>query len=93
MNKQEFIASVSLNGNMSKKDATVAIEAVFEVITETLAKNESVQLVNFGTFSVKDRAERTGRNPSNGEPMQILAKQVPAFKSGKGLKSSVKGLE
>ena len=93
MNKQEFITAVSIQGDISKKDATLAIETVFEIITKVLAQNESVQLVNFGTFSVKDRAQRTGRNPATQEPMQIPAKRVPALKYGKNLKSSVKGLE
>ena len=75
---------------MSKKDATQAIETVFGVIEETLANGGKVQLVGFGTFSVKDRAERTGRNPQTQEPITIPATKVPAFKAGKGLKELVK---
>ena len=75
---------------MSKKDATQAIETVFGVIEETLANGDKVQLVGFGTFSVKDRAERTGRNPQTQEPITIPATKVPAFKAGKGLKDIVK---
>ena len=75
---------------MSKKDATQAIETVFEVIQETLARKEKVQLVGFGTFSVKDRAERTGRNPQTQEHITIPACSVPAFKAGKLLKDLVK---
>ena len=77
---------------MTKKNATQAIETVFEVIEEALANGDKVALVGFGTFSVKDRAERTGRNPQNQEPIQIPACKAPVFKAGKGLKDKVKGL-
>jgi DNA-binding protein HU-beta len=91
MNKQSMIDAVALNGEMSKKDAEIAIMAVFEVITETLSRKEEVQLINFGTFSVKERNSRVGRNPKTQEVIQILACSVPHFKAGKGLKSAVSG--
>jgi DNA-binding protein HU-beta len=90
LNKQELISGISINGEMTKKDATIALEAVLEVITEALSRNEKVQLIDFGTFSVKERAERTGRNPQNGDVIQIPACSVPHFKAGKGLKNLVK---
>ena len=92
MNKQEFVTAVSILGEMTKKDSEKAIVAVFEVITETLAKKEKVSIVDFGTFSVKERAERTGRNPSTKETIIIPAKDAPHFKAGKGLKNIIKGI-
>lgn len=92
MNKQQLVDGVALKGEMTKKDSEKAIVAVFEAITEALARDEKVQLVGFGTFSVKDRAARIGHNPQSGESINILACQVPHFKAGKQLKSSVKGV-
>ena len=92
MNKQQLIDGVALKGEMTKKDSEKAVVAVFEAITEALAQNEKVQLVGFGTFSVKDRAARVGRNPQSGESINILACQVPHFKAGKQLKEVVKGI-
>lgn len=66
------------------------MDALFETITATLAKEEKIQLVGFGTFEVRDRAARTGRNPQTGEEIQIAASKVPAFKAGKELKDAVK---
>lgn len=66
------------------------MDALFETITATLAKDEKIQLVGFGTFEVRDRAARTGRNPQTGEEIQIAASKVPAFKAGKELKEAVK---
>lgn len=77
---------------MSKKDAEHAIVTVFDVIETALEKKEKVQLVGFGTFSVKERAERVGRNPSTKEAMTIPATEVPHFKAGKSLKDKVKGI-
>jgi len=90
MNKQELIATVALKCEMSKKSSDVAVTAVFEVIEDALAKGEKVQLVNFGTFEVKDRAERQGKNPKTQESITIPAKKAPAFKAGKGLKNKIK---
>ena len=90
MNKFELIAAVAIKGEMSKKDSEKVVTAVFEVIEETLAQGEKVSLVNFGTFEVKDRAERQGRNPKTQEPITIPATKAPAFKAGKGLKDKIK---
>lgn len=90
MNKQEMINAVALKGEMSKKDALKAIETVFGVIEEALGKNEKVSLIGFGTFEVRDRAERVGRNPATKELMTIPATRTPGFKAGKNLKDAVK---
>lgn len=74
---------------MPKKDAEKAVNAVFASIEEALAKGDKVQLVGFGTFEVRERAARTGRNPQTGEEIQIAASRVPAFRAGKALKDSV----
>jgi len=92
MNKQGLINEVAQKTGISKKDATVAVTATFDVIEEALGRKEDVSLVNFGTFSVKDRAQRTGINPQTKEPMIIPACQTPHFKAGKKLKETVKGL-
>ncbi len=89
MNKSELVSAVAANG-LSKKDAEVAVNAVFGAISDALAKGDSVQLIGFGTFSVKERAAREGRNPRTGETVKIAASKVPAFKAGKGLKDKVK---
>ena len=90
MNKTELIAAVVEKTGSTRKDAEKAVAAVFEAITETLAKGEKVSLVGFGNFEVKARAERTGKNPATGETMTIAASKVPAFKAGKALKDAVK---
>lgn len=74
---------------MSKKDAEKAVNAVFASVGDALANGEKVQLVGFGTFEVRERAARTGRNPQTGEEIQIAASRVPAFRAGKALKDSV----
>ena len=89
MNKAELVSAVAEKADMSKKDAEKAVKAVFEVIEESLAQSEKVQLVGFGTFEVKDRAERTGRNPQTKEAIVIPAAKVPGFKAGKALKDAV----
>lgn len=89
MNKAELVSAVAEKADMSKKDAEKAVKAVFEVIEEALAQNEKVQLVGFGTFEVKERAERTGRNPQTKEAIVIPAARVPGFKAGKALKDAV----
>ncbi|KRK23857.1 transcriptional regulator [Lactobacillus delbrueckii subsp. delbrueckii DSM 20074 = JCM 1012] len=75
---------------MTKKDVSEAVDAVFEAIQEDLAKGEKVQLIGFGTFEVRDRAARKGRNPQTGAEIEIPASKVPAFKPGKALKDAVK---
>ncbi|AOT56154.1 HU family DNA-binding protein [Weissella soli] len=88
-NKQDLINKVAEAG-FSKKDATTAVDATFTAISDLLAKGEKVQLIGFGTFEVRTRAARTGRNPQTGEEIKIAASQIPAFKPGKGLKDAVK---
>lgn len=89
MNKAELVSAVAEKADMSKKDAEKAVKAVFDVIEQSLAQSEKVQLVGFGTFEVKDRAERTGRNPQTKETILIPAAKVPGFKAGKALKDAV----
>lgn len=89
MNKVEFIAQVSTKANITKKDATVAVNAVLETITETLAKGESVAFVGFGSFNVKDRAARTATIPGTTKKVQVAASKAVSFKPGSELKTSV----
>lgn len=89
MNKSELIAEVATKAEITKKDADAAVTAVIDVITESLKQGEKVQLVGFGTFEVRDRAAREGKNPATGETIQIEATKVPAFKAGKALKDAV----
>jgi len=89
MNKGELIESVAGSAGMSRADATKAVDAVLESVTKTLAGGGGVSLVGFGTFSVKARAARMGRNPRTGEAIQIKASNVPGFKAGKALKEAV----
>ncbi|EJR72783.1 HU family DNA-binding protein [Bacillus cereus] len=90
MNKTELIKHVAENTELTQKDASAATQAVLDTITEALMNGEKVQLIGFGTFEVRERAARTGRNPQTGEEMQIAASKVPAFKAGKELKAAVK---
>jgi len=90
MNKTELVDAVATKAELSKQDAKKAVEALFETISNTLAKEEKIQLIGFGTFEVRERATRTGRNPQTGEEMTIPASKVPAFKPGKELKAAVK---
>ena len=89
MNKTELIAAVAERAELSKKDAEAAITATVDVITEALRQEEKVQLVGFGSFEVKKRAERMGRNPQTKEPIPIPAYKAPVFKAGKALKDAV----
>ncbi|VAX13210.1 DNA-binding protein HU-beta [hydrothermal vent metagenome] len=89
VNKAELIDAVAENADISKAAAARAVDTVLESITATLKKGEQVALIGFGTFSVKDRAARTGRNPRTGEPLEIPAAKVPSFKAGKALKDAV----
>jgi DNA-binding protein HU-beta len=90
MNKQDLISLVAEKADLSKKDSEAAVTAVIDGITDTLAKGDKVQLVGFGTFEVRHRQAREGRNPSTGEAIKIAAQKVPAFKAGKALKDQVK---
>ena len=89
MNKTELISAVAAKAEMTKKDAEKAVNAVISSIQGALAKKDKVQLVGFGTFEVRQRAARTGRNPQTGKEIKIAATKVPAFKPGKSLKDSV----
>ena len=89
MNKAELIAAVAEKTGMSKKDTEAVIAATLNTITEALAEEEKVQLVGFGSFEVKKRAERTGRNPKTKETIMIPASKVPTFKAGKAFKDAV----
>ena len=90
MNKAELINAVAATAEVSKKDAEAVITAAVETITAALKEGEKVQLVGFGSFEVKHRAERTGLNPRTKEPVTIAASKVPTFKAGKALKDAIK---
>ena len=92
MNKSELIASIAEKSELTKKDAESALNAFLKTIEETLIKEEKVQLVGFGTFEVRDRKAREGRNPRDPEQViQIPASKAPVFKAGKSLKEAVNG--
>lgn len=91
MNKTELVAMVAEKASMSKKDAGVAVDSTLRVIVDAMAKGDKIQLVGFGTFETKHRAERTSKNPRTGEAVQIPAVTVPFFKAGKSLKEAVNG--
>jgi DNA-binding protein HU-beta len=89
MNKAELIDKVAEIADLNKASATRAVEAVFDSISAALRTGATVNLVGFGSFSVSDRAARTGRNPRTGETINIPASKNPKFKAGKGLKDAV----
>jgi len=89
VNKSELIDAVAAATDLPKASAERALGAVLDSVTDALVKGDQVVLVGFGTFSVKDRAARTGRNPKTGEEIQIAAAKVPSFKAGKALKDAV----
>ncbi|MGM0520684.1 MAG: HU family DNA-binding protein [Pseudomonadota bacterium] len=89
MNKSELIEAIAASADIPKAAATRALDAMVESVTDSLKKGESVSLVGFGTFSIKERAARTGRNPQTGQPIEIKAAKVPSFKAGKALKDAV----
>ena len=89
MNKTELIAVMAEKANLSKKDAEAALNAFVCAVEGALAKGDKVQLVGFGTFGVKTRAARTGRNPQTGAEMKIAAAKVPAFKAGSAFKELI----
>ena len=91
MNKMELVTRVAEIAEITKIDADKAISATFAAIEEALAAGDKVQLVGFGTFEVRDRAARSGRNPKTGDPIKIPETKVPAFKPGKALKEKVTG--
>ena len=89
MNKAELINAVAAAADVSKKDAEAVIVATVDAITQALSEGERVQLVGFGSFEVKKREERVGRNPKTNEEIKIPASKVPAFKAGKALKDTI----
>ena len=89
MNKSELIDAIATSADISKATAGKALDAVIDSVTGALKARVDVVLVAFGTFSVKDRAERTGRNPQTGKAIKIEAAKVPGFKAGKALKDAV----
>jgi DNA-binding protein HU-beta len=89
MTKTELIDQVAEKSGLTKKDSGKAVDAIFSVMTETLSKGDKVQLVGFGSFDVKERSARTGRNPQTGATIEIKARKVPVFKPGKALKEAV----
>ncbi len=89
MNKTELIASVAQKAELTKKDAEKAVKALFETVSAELAQGGKVQVIGFGTFEVRARQAREGRNPQNGQTIKIAASKSPAFKAGKQLKELV----
>lgn len=89
MTKADLIAAIADKGDYSKKDAEKALATVVETITDSLKKGEKISLVGFGTFEVRERAEKTAINPRTKEKIVVPAKKVPAFKAGKALKDVV----
>lgn len=91
MNKSELIKHIASTASLTQAQATAALNAFESGVTKALAAGDDVALIGFGTFSVKERAARTGRNPKTGEEIQIAAAKAPTFKAGKGLKDAVNG--
>lgn len=89
MNKTELVSSIAAKSKLSKKDSEAALNAFISTVQETLKADEKVVLVGFGTFEVRERAERKGRNPQTKEEIIIPASKAPVFKAGKGLKDIV----
>lgn len=89
MNKSELINAIAEQANLSKTDAGRSLDALVKTIETTLKAGDSISLVGFGSFEVKARSARTGRNPQTGQEISIAAANVPAFKPGKGLKDAV----
>ena len=90
MNKSDLINQVSEASELGKKEATKAVDAVFEAISTALQNGEKVQLVGFGNFEIRERSARKGRNPQTGDEIEIPASKIPAFKPGKALKDGIK---
>lgn len=89
MNKSDLVSAIAESADISKQSANNALNAFMDTVSATLAKGDDVTLVGFGTFSVKSRPARTGRNPQTGEELQIAASKAPNFKAGKSLKDQV----
>jgi DNA-binding protein HU-beta len=91
MNKSELINAIAEQGNLSKADAGRGLAALIKTIETTLKAGDAITLIGFGTFDVKERSERTGRNPQTGQEITIAAAKIPSFKPGKALKDAVNG--
>ncbi|MGJ7904081.1 HU family DNA-binding protein [Lysobacter sp. 1R34A] len=89
MNKADLVGAVAETAELSKTDATAAVDALIDVVTKALKQGDTVTLVGFGTFQVRARAARQGRNPKTGETIKIAASKNPSFKAGKALKDAV----
>jgi|TARA_Y100001963_G_scaffold146812_1_gene222288 DNA-binding protein HU-beta len=89
VNKSQLVDKIAEGAEISKAAAGRALDSFIEAVTDALKKGDSVQLVGFGTFAVRERSARTGRNPQTGQTIQIAAAKVPSFKAGKALKDSV----
>lgn len=91
MNKSQLVDKIAADANISKAAAGRALDAIISSVTDSLKGGDDVALVGFGTFTVRERAARTGRNPQTGKEIKIAAAKVPAFRAGKGLKDAVNG--
>ncbi|MGI6562161.1 MAG: HU family DNA-binding protein [Clostridia bacterium] len=89
MNKADLVRAISTKSGLSRKDSEAALNAFVDAVQEALTNNEKIVLVNFGTFEVRARAERMGRNPQTKEPIRIAASKTPVFKPGKGFKDKI----
>jgi len=89
VNKTELVANVAETAGLTKKDAEKAVNALFTTVQQALIEGDKIQIIGFGTFEVKERAARTGRNPRTGEDIKIPASKNPVFKAGKALKDAV----
>ena len=89
MNKNELISAVAEKADLTKAQAGEAVDALFEIVSDTLKSGDEVRIIGFGNFSVTERAATEGRNPRTGETIQIPASKTPKFKAGKGLKDAV----
>ena len=90
MNKADMVSRVASRASLSKAEAAAAVDGVFDAIQDALARGDSIALTGFGTFSVKSRPVRTGRNPGTGESIEIAASTAPSFKAGKTLRDAVR---
>jgi DNA-binding protein HU-beta len=93
MNRKELVEALANNTDSTKADAERSIAAIIDIVTATLKKGDSISLVGFGSFEVRKRAARTGRNPKTGAELKIKASKVPAFKAGATLKAAVNGVK
>ena len=89
MTKAELVANVAEKAGLTKKDTDKAVSAVFETIKQALVEGDKVQVLGFGTFEIRERSARKGRNPQSGEEIDIPASKLPSFKAGKALKEAV----